>query len=267
MHLSLFKLSCILFTQLFITDSERNGKLFLDRYDVLKRIKRRTNNITRNDAITTNTLLEQLEMMATTGADKTRKQKIMNQDDILSPEFQTPEFTCNRNHSEAAEIYCHGDILHVVMMLGLYKDSKTFIDKPLKKDPDEVIADFQRRFSKAITEEDREEVEQFIEDNFGVEGEELEECELSDWKEEPEQLLTIENNALRQFALQINYIWKSLCRTVKEEVKEKPQRHSLIYVPNEFIVPGGRFREYYYWDSYWIIKGLLASDKPITFNY
>eukprot|EP00397_Hematodinium_sp_SG-2012_P030050 GEMP01031798.1.p1 GENE.GEMP01031798.1~~GEMP01031798.1.p1 ORF type:complete len:280 (+),score=59.98 GEMP01031798.1:522-1361(+) len=26
-----------------------------------------------------------------------------------------------------------------------------------------------------------------------------------------------------------------------------------------FIVPGGRFREIYYWDSYWIVKGLLQS--------
>ncbi|VDK75556.1 unnamed protein product, partial [Gongylonema pulchrum] len=36
-------------------------------------------------------------------------------------------------------------------------------------------------------------------------------------------------------------------------------RNSLIYVPEEFIVPGGRFREYYYWDAYWIVKGLAAS--------
>lgn len=40
-----------------------------------------------------------------------------------------------------------------------------------------------------------------------------------------------------------------------------PERHSLIYVPYEFIVPGGRFREFYYWDTYWVIKGLLASGK------
>lgn len=43
------------------------------------------------------------------------------------------------------------------------------------------------------------------------------------------------------------------------QVSNSPQRHSLLYVPNEFMIPGGRFREYYYWDSYWIIKGLLAS--------
>jgi alpha,alpha-trehalase len=30
-------------------------------------------------------------------------------------------------------------------------------------------------------------------------------------------------------------------------------------VPNQFIIPGGRFREFYYWDAYWIIKGLIVS--------
>lgn len=28
-----------------------------------------------------------------------------------------------------------------------------------------------------------------------------------------------------------------------------PELHSILYVPNPFIVPGGRFREFYYWFS------------------
>lgn len=28
----------------------------------------------------------------------------------------------------------------------------------------------------------------------------------------------------------------------------------------KIIVPGGRFREAYYWDTYWIIKGLIVCD-------
>ena len=31
-----------------------------------------------------------------------------------------------------------------------------------------------------------------------------------------------------------------------------------------FIVPGGRFREMYYWDSYWTIQGLLVSQMKET---
>lgn len=29
-------------------------------------------------------------------------------------------------------------------------------------------------------------------------------------------------------------------------------------------MPGGRFREFYYWDAFWIAKGLLASDMYET---
>ena len=42
-------------------------------------------------------------------------------------------------------------------------------------------------------------------------------------------------------------------------VKENPELFTMLYVPNSFVVPGARFREVYYWDSYWVIKGLLVS--------
>ncbi len=38
----------------------------------------------------------------------------------------------------------------------------------------------------------------------------------------------------------------------------------MIYVPHPFIIPGGRFREIYYWDSYWIVQGLLISQMNHT---
>lgn len=30
------------------------------------------------------------------------------------------------------------------------------------------------------------------------------------------------------------------------------------------LMPGGRFRESYYWDSYWIVLGLIATDMLDT---
>ena len=33
--------------------------------------------------------------------------------------------------------------------------------------------------------------------------------------------------------------------------------HGLLYLPNKYVVPGGRFNEMYGWDSYFIILGLL----------
>ena len=38
----------------------------------------------------------------------------------------------------------------------------------------------------------------------------------------------------------------------------------MIFLDKPFIVPGGRFRECYYWDSYWTILGLLKSEMNQT---
>ena len=39
---------------------------------------------------------------------------------------------------------------------------------------------------------------------------------------------------------------------------------SLILMESPFIVPGGRFREMYYWDTYWTILGLIQSEMTQT---
>lgn len=36
-------------------------------------------------------------------------------------------------------------------------------------------------------------------------------------------------------------------------------RSTLLPLPHPMIVAGSRFRELYYWDSFWTLKGLLAS--------
>src|SRR5207249_5704602 len=38
-------------------------------------------------------------------------------------------------------------------------------------------------------------------------------------------------------------------------------RSSLIPLPQPYVVPGGRFREVYYWDSYFTMLGLVASGR------
>jgi alpha,alpha-trehalase len=37
--------------------------------------------------------------------------------------------------------------------------------------------------------------------------------------------------------------------------------HGLLYLPNRYVVPGGRFNEMYGWDSYFIIVGLLRDGR------
>jgi alpha,alpha-trehalase len=45
------------------------------------------------------------------------------------------------------------------------------------------------------------------------------------------------------------------------ERKNRRDRGSLVAVPNAYIVPGGRFSEQFYWDSYFIMLGLAADNR------
>jgi alpha,alpha-trehalase len=40
-----------------------------------------------------------------------------------------------------------------------------------------------------------------------------------------------------------------------------PPYSSLLPLPHPYVVPGGRFREIYYWDSYFTMLGLLESGR------
>ena len=51
------------------------------------------------------------------------------------------------------------------------------------------------------------------------------------------------------------------------DVRDNPELYSLVYVPNPFIIPGGRFRESYYWDSYWVVQGLLLCQMNQTVSF
>lgn len=45
------------------------------------------------------------------------------------------------------------------------------------------------------------------------------------------------------------------------ERRNRRDRGSLIAIPYSYVVPGGRFSEQFYWDSYFIMLGLEADDK------
>lgn len=63
----------------------------------------------------------------------------------------------------------------------------------------------------------------------------------------------------------MNYAWKNLTRKIGPTKEEIENSSSLIYMEHPFVVPStGRFREVYYWDSYWTVKGLLLSEMQQT---
>ncbi|KAL8273877.1 hypothetical protein Esti_002200 [Eimeria stiedai] len=76
------------------------------------------------------------------------------------------------------------------------------------------------------------------------------------------------------FAQNLIGIWPSLGRTTDftsstsslsvEEAHCSEMGTTLVDLPHGFIIPGGRFRELYYWDAYWTIRGLLYSGLVST---
>ena len=107
-------------------------------------------------------------------------------------------------------------------------------------------------------------VKSFIDNNFAPEGSEFEDWNPTDWKPEISLFDNLKDSNYKDFARFLHSRWKDLGRQVKAEVETNPENYSLIPLTNPFIVPGGRFREMYYWDSYWTIQGLLVSEMYDT---
>ncbi|EFP05449.1 CRE-TRE-3 protein [Caenorhabditis remanei] len=157
-------------------------------------------------------------------------------------------------------IYCNGPILAAVNYHALYNDSKEFVDMPMKQDPLVVSNAWYAKFGNTTAANlNKTDVQAFVNEYFSAAGTELIACTPDDWQEKPPKLATIADPALREWAYKLNGIWKTLCRKIDPAIEQHTSRYSLLYVPNNFIVPGGRFREFYYWDAYWIIKVCKAS--------
>ncbi|EFN81352.1 trehalase [Harpegnathos saltator] len=162
-----------------------------------------------------------------------------------------------------SEVYCIGPLLDMVQRSGIFNDSKTFVDLPQLQDPDVTVDHFNTLMKSTNNKPTRTDINRFVRENFATEDE-LENATLSDWKENPSILKSIHDPVFREWAKNLNNIWRKLARNMKSNVTAHPQRHSLISVNNTFIIPGGRFKEFYYWDSYWIIEGLLLCDMHLT---
>ena len=67
-----------------------------------------------------------------------------------------------------------------------------------------------------------------------------------------EELISIERLPIINH---IDNLWVSLTRHTSQSIG------SLIGLPKKYVVPGGRFKEVYYWDSYFTMLGLKASGK------
>lgn len=165
--------------------------------------------------------------------------------------------TCN------SSVYCSGELLEKVQLTRIFHDSKTFVDLKQIYPEDVTLAHFAKLLQETNRNPTHEQLALFVDAHF-QEGNELEEWMPPDFNPEPAILAQIADPKLRQFAKGVIGIWAKLGRKVNADVAQHPDRYSFIEVPNGLIVPGGRFKELYYWDSFWVIRGLLICNMTVT---
>ncbi len=130
-----------------------------------------------------------------------------------------------------------GGLFEAVQLQRVFSDGKTFVDSRPKYDLDTILAHY--RQTKDAPDFD---LHEFVAEHFDAPSVHIDEFQL-------DSQLSMEAH-LRQH-------WSYLTR----QADEKAGLSTLIPLPHPYIVPGGRFREIYYWDSYFTMRGLAASGR------
>ena len=128
-----------------------------------------------------------------------------------------------------------GELFEQVQMQRVFPDSKTFTDCiPLNK-PEYILEEYQQ---------------QRHQPSFNLEAFVLQHFELP-----PQPATGFTTDASHSVTQHIERLWPVLTR------EPGADGGSLIPLPHAYIVPGGRFREIYYWDSFFTMLGLQVSGK------
>lgn len=162
-----------------------------------------------------------------------------------------------------SSIYCTGELLHSVQLAKIFPDSKTFVDLKLLNSEEEIFSCFIRLMAITDNNPTRDQLMAFLDQHF-EEKEELLYWHPPDYQSHPPVLNKIKNLNILLFAKDIISMWPTLGRKVSTDVAWNSEYYSFLYVPKGFIISGGRFKELYYWDSYWIVRGLIISNMMET---
>ena len=127
-----------------------------------------------------------------------------------------------------------GPLYHAVQSAKFFPDQKTFADAVPKFNPASILADWQMQKNQRNFD-----LRRFVDSNFTLPA-------------KGEAYVPPANQSLREH---IDGLWPVLTRTT-DKVN---QYDSLLPLPKPYVVPGGRFREVYYWDSYFTMLGLAES--------
>ncbi|WP_419825237.1 alpha,alpha-trehalase TreF [Sphingomonas sp.] len=136
-----------------------------------------------------------------------------------------------------ADIY--GPLYRAVEQARLLPDSKSFADAVPRRDPGAIVSDYRRR-----PPADRAALAAFVAANFTLPTVPLP-------PRPPAGAIAV------PLARHIGSLWPVLTRPAAEV----PAGGSALPLPSPYVVPGGRFRELYYWDSYFTMLGLAAQGR------
>lgn len=131
----------------------------------------------------------------------------------------------------------HGPLFEAVQLAGVFADGKTFVDCIPRRPPAAIQSDYllARDLLSPVFN-----LREFVELNFII----------------PPPAIT-DVCAGQTVERHIHSLWRQLRR----EPKVPELGSSLLPLIHPYIVPGGRFREVYYWDSYFTMLGLRESGE------
>ena len=133
------------------------------------------------------------------------------------------------------DIFSLGELFEEVQMKNIFPDGKTFVDCTPSMDLETIQHLYNEQKSKPEFD-----LSKFIHEHFIL----------------PKNYSTeYKSVAERPIEKHIEMLWDELTR------EPEKSNDSLITLPYSYIVPGGRFREIYYWDSYFTMLGLQISRR------
>ena len=133
-------------------------------------------------------------------------------------------------------------LLHDVQMARVFAGGKTFVDCIPKITPQAIVAAYEKQKKKP---------------NFDLKAFVLEHFEMP-----PQPATGFISDPSRAPIEHIETLWPLLSRA-PHTATDTALVGTLIRLPYPYVVPGGRFREIYYWDSYFTMLG-LASGGHVT---
>lgn len=139
-----------------------------------------------------------------------------------------------------ADLY--GRLFEAVQDQQVFSDGKTFVDAVPRQDPSHILAAFEREAPS-----DKAALAEFVNRHFVVPN-------ASAANGSPNEGRIEQGLDLRTH---IQSLWPVLTRAPVPSVAGA----SALPLPEPFVVPGGRFREIYFWDSYFTMLGLKADGR------